>query len=1083
MSNRHQSGIISWFASNHVAANILMLLFILGGFISIKAMRTETFPSIDPKLISVSVVYPGATPYEVADGVTNRAEEALIGIDGVKRISSSALEGYGVVNVELEDFANADDVYNEVETAINGLIDFPPQNAERAIITKAKVTPNVVSLALYGDVNEEALRYWTENIEDQIKQLPKVALTRVRGVKDYEISVEIAEEKLQEYGLTLQDIGNAIKNFSVDIPSGTIESSQGDISLRIQEKKYEKKDFEKIILRNFEDGSILTIGDVGIVNDGLEDVNLISRFNGKPASFIDVQRSDSEDTLEIAQIVKNYISTLELPKGLTLELQKDQTVNLKDRISLMLRNGILGFTLVFVILLVFLDLKLAFWTSIAIPISFLGGLMIMNFMGQSINMISLFALIVVLGIVVDDAIITGESIFEHQKSGEDDAVLKGVKAIIAPVTVGVTTTIAAFAPLAFSTGTLGQIIGVIPMVVIPILIVSLIEAYFILPSHLSNPNKWSRGILLKIRKKSDQILTNFVETKLVPFAKFSMKWRYATIAAFIGLFIITIGMVKGGVIRFVFFPQVEGVEIKITLTMPQGTPFYKTKENILIIEKAALDVRKELGDDGDGSVFQNISVIIGQTSSGNGSPVNKSSRNFGSNLGQIEISLVPSDFRTKSSSQIEAMIRQKVQDLPGIEKLEFLSSPIGEDADIEIELSHPNEEELLHASKELKELLAQINGTKEVADSFEEGKEEFIFKLNDQGRAVGLSPANIGTQLRSAFFGLEAQRFQRQNSEIIAYVRYNKEQRESLQALQNSRIRLADGSEVPLIDVVDIIRKTGFSVIETVDGRRIVKVTGDVDYAITTPNDVIFKLQSEILPKIAQKYPSLTYSFEGESREQKEDLQSLGSNMLIALLLIFILLGSQLRSYIQPIIIMSAIPFGIVGAIWGHFLLGHDLTFISFFGIVALMGVVVNDSVVLVDYLNIKILEGNDISASALQAIKRRFRPILLTTMTTCLGLLPMLFETSMQATFLVPMVISLATGILFATIIILILVPNLVLISDDVKTSLTKFYQNLVHKKYRSEIEEKKEIETRNLKQNITNIHKPIIEDEPGEL
>jgi len=1032
------TGLIAWFNDNHVAANILMAFLIVGGIISVATMRTETFPSIDPKLITVVVPYPGATPYEVADSITSRVEEALQGIDGVKRIASTASEGRGIINVELDDFADGDNVYNEVETAVNSLTAFPPANAERPIVSRVRATPNVLTLAIYGEASERTLRFWGDTIEDELQQLPGVALTSLRGIRDYQISIEVSEDRLRYYGLTLESVGDAIARFSADIPAGTVESSQGEILLRVQEKRYTGTEFATIPIRTLSDGSILRLRDIATVVDGFEDINLISKFNGQRAAFIDVKRSESEDTLEVAAAVKSYLKTLSLPEGVALSLQQDETVVLKDRISLMLRNAVLGFVLVFLILLLFLDLKLAIWTSSAIPISFLGGLMILSFFGYSLNMVSLFALIVVLGIVVDDGIVTGESIFEAQEANPNDpyAVLKGVRAIIAPVTVGVATTMAAFAPLMFSTGTLGQIIKVVPAVVIAILFVSLIEAYFILPAHLSTPSRWSQGLMAKLRDRVTALLATFVLRFMVPFARFAIRFRYATLAVFIAIAIFTVGLLQSGKVRFLFFPPIEGDRINISLTMPQGTPFGTTEATIQKIEDAISIVRQAVAEQAGIDAFESVSVSIGALAGQSGGPPGGgSSGRTGSHLGQVTIQLLPSDFRSYGSAEIESMIRERVQDLPGVESLEFQSSLIGGGADIEIELAHPNEDQLNEAADRLKAALASIDGTLNVANSFQRGKTEYIFKLTDEGLAVGLSPRDLGRQLRAAFFGLEVQRVQRGSSEVIVYVRYPKEAREDITTLQDTRIRLRDGSEVPLRAVARITEQIGYSQINTVNGRRIVSVTADADAAITTPTDIIALLESSILPELGARYPSLSYGFAGETRDQAQDLASLARNMLVALMIIYIILGAQLRSYLQPFVIMSAIPFGVVGAVLGHFVLGYDLTFISMFGVVALMGVVVNDSVVLLDYLNQQRLEGKTVLDSALLAITRRFRPILLTTLSTCLGLLPMLLETSVQARFLIPMVVSLATGILFATPIILVLVPSLVMMLEDIKS------------------------------------------------
>lgn len=1040
-----ERGIIAWFCDNHVAANILMLFLVIGGIFSITAMRSETFPSIDPKQINITVPYPGATPYEVADSITSRVEESLQGIDGVKRVTSTASEGVGVISVELEDFADGDQVYNDVETAVNSLSAFPPEDAERPIISRVRITPNVLTLAIYGDVDEHMLRYWADHIEDELKGINGVALTSLRGIRDYEISIEVSEDKLQEYDLRFSDVANTVARFSSDVPAGTIESSQGEIRLRVEERRYTGPEFENIALRTLGDGSVLRLGEVAEVIDGFEDVNLASRYRGKAAAFIDVSRSETEDTIAVSELVKDYLGTLSLPAGLELEISSDETVVLRDRMSLMLRNALLGFALVFIILLLFLDLKLAVWTSAAIPISFLGGTMILHFMGYSLNMISLFALIVVLGIVVDDGIVTGESIFDEQERnpGDKSATLRGVRAVLAPVTVGVTTTMAAFAPLLFSTGTLGQIIGVVPAVVIPILFVSLIEAYFILPAHLSSPKRWSRGLLASIRDVVARKLEDFINAVLDPVARFAINWRYATIALFFAVAIFTISLVREGQVRFIFFPQIESDSIGISLRMPVGTPYQTTIATVKNIENAIDEVRAEIDSGAQRSAFESVSVTLGsQSGSGGGPGGGTELDSTGGNLAQLTVQLLPSDFRSASARQIENMIRERTDTLPGIEELTFTSSLAGGEPDIEIDLSHTDETALIQAANALDQIMSQMPGSINVSNSFESGKEEILFELNEEGYAVGLTPEDLGRELRSGFFGIEAQRIQRGTSEVIVYVRYPKSDRENLTSLDHARIRLSNGTEVPLASVTRRVEQLGFSQIQSVDGRRVVTLSADADTRTTTPSAILAQLEAEALPEILDRFPGLSYAFAGETRDQREDLASLGSNMLIAVLIIYIILGGQLRSYVQPLIIMSAVPFGVVGAILGHFFLGYDLTFISLFGMVALTGVVVNDSVVLMDYLNKKQLEGIAVTESAVLAVRRRFRPILLTTLSTCLGLLPMLLETSMQARFLIPMVVSLATGILFVTPIVLILVPSLVAVYDDFKCFVRRMIQ-----------------------------------------
>jgi multidrug efflux pump subunit AcrB len=1036
----NSSGLIAWFASNHVIANILMGFLVIGGAISLLNMRSETFPAIDPNLITVSVVYPGATPYEVSEIVTSRVEDALIGIEGVKQISSSAREGFGTVFVQIRDFADGKQVYNDVETAVSGLSSFPPEDAERPVINRIRVTPGVMTLVLHGDVPESTLRFWGDRIREDLQRLDGVGLTSLRGIREREISIEVSENKLRDHNLSLHKVSEVVRGFSSDTPAGNIESGQGEILLRVQERRTTGIEFETVPLRTLEDGSILYLADVATINDGFADINLVSRFNGDPAAFIDIKRSASQDTLTVAETIKNYLSTVSLPKGLSLSIEHDETVILKDRMNLMIRNAILGFVLVFILLLLFLDLKLAVWTSVAIPVSFLGGMMVLHFLGYSLNMISLFALIVILGIVVDDGVVTGESIFNEQENSRGDkrAVIRGVRAVIAPVTIGVVTTIAAFAPLLFSTGAMGQLVGIIPVVVIPILLISLLEAYFILPAHLSSPSRWSLGIIATLRDKLTAALAQFTDRIVVPAAHFCIRWRYATVAGFLALGILTGGLVQGGKVRFLFFPEVEGDTIGINLKMPIGTPFDLTRATVNEIEQVIEQIDNDAGERQGGNLVKSVSTSMGALSQIAGGPIGRVGTGAtGGHLAEITVQLVSSDARDLSAAQIESMIRDKVQYLPGIEELTFRSSLAGNDPDLEIELSHPEDTKLIDAAEMLGEALVSTPGTINVSTSHELGKTEYVFRLNEQGLAVGLTPQDLGRQLRASYFGHEVQRIQRDSSEVIVYVRYPKEERERVSSLDNMRVRLPNGPEVALSTVTDRVQQYGFSQIETVNGRRVLRIMADADLAQTTPNEIIANLESTILPGLMLDFPGLEYTFAGETRDQDEDLDSLMQNMLIALMLIYIILGGLLRSYLQPLVIMAAIPFGVIGAVFGHLFLGYDLTFISLFGLVALSGVVVNDSVVLLDYLNKQQIDGKGLTESALLAVRRRFRPILLTTLSTSIGLLPMLLETSMQAQFLIPMVVSLATGILFATPIILVLVPCLTIITEDVKRLL----------------------------------------------
>jgi multidrug efflux pump subunit AcrB len=1032
-----RNGIIAWFVSNHVAANLLMMFFLGSGLFAVSNMRSEVFPQVDLRTISVTVVYPGATPYEVEDGITRRVEEAIAGLEGIDRVRSTAAEGAGTVIAELEDFADADEVLTDINDEVDRLADFPPQDAEKPSITKSSLTSGVVTLVVYGQGEEGAIRQNAERIRDDLLQIDGVSLVALSGVRDLEISVEVSEETLRQYGLTLSAVASAISTSSLDLPAGSIKTDAGEILLRTSARRYTGREFGDVVIRSNIDGSILTLNQIATIKDGFTEDDLTSLFNGEPSAQIDVSRTGDQDALEIEEKVNAYIEGLTLPKGLKLEIANSQTEILRDRINLLLRNALLGFALVFLSLVLFLDLKLAFWTSMGIPISFMGGLMIASLFGVTISMVSLFALIVVLGIVVDDAIVAGENIFAAQEAGEEGsrAALSGVMGVAAPVAVGVLTTIAAFAPLLFSTGTLGQVMAPVPIIVIGVLLVSLFEAFFILPAHLSRSNRWSRGTLSRLQTRVSNLLQLFSQNILVPVVTICVRFRYATLAAAVSLIIVMVGLMQGGYVRFVFFPQIEGDRLRASLAMPEGTPFevteVATQKLVDALERLRSDV-DAMGSENADSIFTTTSVTIGQQSSGGGGPRGNGNSSNGAHLASVSAEIISGDARLFSARELERKWRDEIGEIAGVEYIAIESSLFSGDADIEIQLSHADESIVLAATERLKSELAAIAGVNEVQDNLDLGKRQLDFELTQAGFAAGLTNQDLARQVRQSFYGEEVERLQRGRDEVKVLVKYPLAERRSLSQVYDMRIRLADGSETPLLTVAAVTESRGYSTIQRVDGRRIASVTAEVDEAVTTPNDVNALVEAEFLPRLLRDIPGLSYSKEGDARSQSEDLAALTSNLTIALFIIFVMLATQLKSYIQPVIILAAVPFGFLGAVMGHFVMGYDLSFISIFGMVALSGVVVNDSIVLVDYYNKLVEKGVEKSQAVVDAAARRFRPILLTTTTTALGLLPMLLETSRQAQFLIPMAISLAFGIVVASNVILVLVPALTMIIED---------------------------------------------------
>ncbi len=1028
-------GIIPWFVNNHVAANLLMMFLLCAGLLAVSNMRAEVFPQVDLRTISITVAYPGATPNEVEDGITRRVEEAISGIEGIDRVRSTASESVGVITAELDDFIDASTVLDDIKDEVDRLSDFPPADAEEPAISKSSRASSVMSLVVFGLGGERAIRENAERIRDDLLQVNGLSLASLSGVRGYELSIEVSEETLRRYGLTLREVASAVSNASLDLPAGSIKTDAGEILLRTAGRRFTGREFEDVVIRSNIDGSLLRLGNIATINDGFVEDELESLFNGQPAAKINISRTGDQDALEIEEKVKTYLQTLTLPAGLEIDISESQTDILRDRISLLIRNALLGFALVFLSLVLFLDLKLAFWTSMGIPISFLGGLMIASLFGVTISMVSLFALIVVLGIVVDDAIVAGENIFAAQEAGLQDqkASLAGVMGIAAPVTVGVTTTMAAFAPLLFASGILGQIMAPVPLIVIAVLLVSLFEAFFILPAHLSNSSRWSRGILERIQTRVGGALHSFTERVVRPTVTRCVQFKYATFAGSIGLLIIMFGLFQGGYARFIFFPHLEGDRVAASLTMPEGTPFETTRAATQQIINAAERIRRDIDattPEGTDSVLARTSVTVGQQSS-SGGPGGGSSSN-GSNISRVILELPLGDARVISARELEQRWRIEIGEIPGAEYLGIQSSLFSNDPPVEIQLRHANEETVLMATERLKLELASVSGVEEIQDNLDVGKRQLDFELTAAGLAAGLTTNDLARQVRQSFYGEEIERIQRGRDEIKVLVKYPLEERQSLSEVYDMRIRLADGSEAPLLTVARLSESRGYSSIQRVDGRRIASVTAEVNEAETTPNNVIALIETDIMPRMMRDIPGLSYSKEGDARNQSEDLAALGQGLLIALFVIFVMLAVQLRSYIQPLVILTAVPFGFLGAILGHMIMGHGLSFVSIFGMVALSGVVVNDSIVLVDYYNKLIEQGVEESQAVVDAAVRRFRPILLTTTTTALGLLPMLLETSVQAQFLIPMAISLAFGIVVASVMIILLVPALTMIVEE---------------------------------------------------
>ena len=1031
-----QGGLIGWFVRNPVAANLLMLVLLVGGAVSASNLRSQVFPTITPGTVVVTVPYPGATPAEVEEGITRRVEEAVLGIDGVKRVSSTASENVGTITIETSDFADRQTVKDDVESAVDRISRFPPENAEQPIVAAPKPTGGVLTLAVLGDVDERTLRETAQRIERDLLSQPGVSLVALEGVRDYELSIDVSESTLRRYDLTFDEVATAVRRSSLDLAGGSIVSDSGEILLRVNEKRQSGEAFESIVIRTQPDGSTIRLADVAEVRDGFVRDRLINLYNDRPAVFVKISRAEAEDVLDVREAVNRYLDGYTPPPGIELVEFRDETQLLRERVDLLLRNGAFGFALVFLFLVLMLDLKLAVWVTSGIATAFMGGFMLFGAAGVTISMISLFGLIIVLGLVVDDAIVIGENIEAERDHGAvgAEAAIAGARGVLSPVFVGVLTTIAAFAPLLVTGGTFGDITRAIPLVVICVLLVSMLEAFCILPSHLASPGTWSRGLLKTTQASIAAALARFRDLVIEPGVRLGARWPYATLGLALAFFILCISLLGNGQVRFVFFPQIEGNNISASLTMPEGTPFERTDAAIRHMAAAAQRVADETAAETGEELFLSITSTSGGRSGGGGGPGAQRSFSTSQNIGQIRIDLMPYGARQMPAAEIERRWRAAVGRIEGAERVTYASSFASFGSDIEFELAHEDEATLIAAADALKVRLGEIGGVNQIDDSFDLGKRQLVFELTAAGRAAGLQPADVAVQVRQGFFGEEVQRIQRGREEVRVYVRYPREARERLDALENFRVQLPGGGRAPLFTVARVEESRAYSSIKRIDGRRVVTVTADVDEAVTTPGEANAIIVESIMPALDRDYLGLRWVQAGASREQNEDLAALAGAFGVVLLIIYGLIATQLRSYLQPLAILVSIPLGFAGAVLGHWVLGYALSFVSIFGIVALAGVAVNASVVLVDLYNQRREAGASPVEAAATSSARRFRAVMLTTLTTALGLAPLLLETSPQAQFLIPMGVSLGFGILISGFMVLFVTPAVAVIMDDMR-------------------------------------------------
>ncbi|MFO8058271.1 MAG: efflux RND transporter permease subunit [bacterium] len=1040
MSAPAEKGAIAWMTKNPVAANLLMICILVGGMIAATSIRQQVFPEFYMEVVNVRVVYPGASPEEVENGIINPVEEAVREIEDVKHVTSTALEGMGTVSVEFLSGIDRNRALSDVKNKVDSLQTLP-EEAEKPDISLAESRRPVIKLILYGDLERKTLREEGERIRDDLLQLDKVTSVDLGGAPRPEISIEISQQTLRKYNLTLSEVAERIRRSARDISGGSVITEGGEILLRVKERKEFGSELWDIPVVSNSSGGNLKLGEIATINDELAETDEASFYNGKPSVNIKVFREGDQTPIEVADSIKKYMKSMEgsLPAGLKVTAYDDRSEIYRDRISLLLKNAALGLVLVLLLLGTILQPRLAFWVTLGIPISFMGALLLMPSFNISINMVSLFAFIIAIGIVVDDAVIVGEYIYTLRNRGMPpvQASIAGTKRLVVPVTFAVLTNILAFSPLLFVEGVMGKIFYIVPIVGGLAFAFSLVEAFFILPAHLAHSKAGRNqgrvmGGMARIQDRVAKGLERFIKNVYRPFLERGLRNRYLAVAIGVAVLLATVGYMRSGYITMDLAPEMETDEVVASIELPLGSPAEDTKKVQDRVIKAAEKVfSKHGGEDIYEGIFSHIGAS-GRRGWGGGGVSQ-------GHAAEVRVILVPLKNREFSGEQFANWWREETGRIPGLEKLRFqveeMGPPVG--APVNVELKHRDNEVLESAAASLADTLRKYPQAKDVDDGFSGGKPQFDFKLSPEAYGLGLTPATVGRQIRARYYGAEALRLQRGRNEIKVMVRYPEEEREQMQSLEDLLIQTPGGGLLPLDELTTIKVGSAYNQIEHLDGRRVLEVT-----AKTTSSQgkgkIMNLLNSEVLPDLQNKYPGLSSSMGGEQREISESMTSLLRSAALALIVIFVLLGFVFRSYIQPLIIMSAIPFGVVGALIGHIIMGYNFSIISLMGIAALSGVVINDSLLLIDFANERRREGASIFEAAAEAGHLRFRPVILTTFTTFLGLSPMIFETSMQARMMIPMAISLGFGLLFSTMIILVLVPCFYLIVEDLKKLFT---------------------------------------------
>jgi multidrug efflux pump subunit AcrB len=1025
----------------------MLVLILLSGWFGMRSMIIESMPEMSLDAISISVFYPGADPEEVEEAISRKIEETIKGMEEIDKFTTNSSEGSASVSIEVKTGYDVDELLEKVKTRVQSIMTFPV-DAERPIVNKYEMRRSVMTIYVQADMSERRLKAWAEQVKDEIQNLPEVSTVSTFGTREYEINIGVSEERLREYGITISQVANAIRMNNMNMSGGTIRTEGEEIRIRTLGRKYTGEELSEIVVLAKPGGEIITLDRIADIDDGFNEDPINNKVDGKKAVLIRVSNSLEEDAIATAEALKRYVrqKQMSLPDGATIKVLDDATDEVRARIRLLVSNGIIGLTIVFILLWAFMNIRIAFWCGMGIPLAVAGGMITLPVFDGTINMMTTFAFILILGIVVDDAIVVGEAIYVQRKNGSPPlkAAIDGTIEVGLPVVAAVLTTVIAFFPLAFVGGIIGKIIFFLPVVVTGCLLMSLVECLALLPAHLNNlpdPNisnggapapKTTIGMILRklnrIQEYTARGMEKFVERIYMPFLKKALEWRYISFATAVAILFITIGLILGGIIKYTMFPSIDGDSLTATVRFPNGTPQEVTQKAVDRLEAALRKVSDRTQTLSGDPLVRHTITLVGQT-------LGRGGGGNGPNVGSVQALLLPSEDRGIHSNDLSVQWEKETGPVPGVESLTFGGGGFGPGgAPIEIWIQGNDMDMILQASDDLMERLRQFEGVYQVKTDFTPGKNELRLELKPEARTFGLTVSDLGRQIFSAYYGNEALRIQRGRDDIRVKIRYTEEERTQLSDFEQLRIRTPEGHEVPLLSVADISFGPGFATITRTDGMRRVEVNAQVDAKQSNAREIMGELTVNYFPELKGKYPGLGISVEGHQARDTESFGALFISYPIALIGIFFVMATIFRSYIQPFVIFFTIPFGIIGAIVGHMVLGVDMAIMSAFGVVALTGVVVNSAIVLIDRINKNIAEGMSFIEAVKAGSARRFRAIFLTTVSTVGALMPLILEKGLQAQMLIPMAVSIAAGVLFSSALTLVLIPSLLIIMNDLR-------------------------------------------------